>query len=157
MGHYAYLNSDNEVISVIVGKNEDDPTPDGFDSWEDYYLTKEPDATSCKRTSYNTQGNQHLNGGTAFRGNFASVGMTYDPTNDVFYDTTAPFSSWTLNSNTYLYDPPVDYPSDANGGSNPDTSLPMKVYQWNETDTQWDLVRQYTYNAESLEWELDES
>lgn len=156
MAHYAYLNSDNEVISVIVGKNENEETPEGFDSWEDYYLSKESNAVSCKRTSYNTHANQHLNGGTPFRGNFASVGMIYDETNDVFHDSSGPFSSWSLNNQTFIYDPPVDYPSDANGGSNPDTSLPMKVYEWNETDNQWDLIRTYTYNGQTLEWELDD-
>ena len=39
MAHYAFLNDNNIVTEVIVGKDEDDNAdlPEGFDSWEAWY------------------------------------------------------------------------------------------------------------------------
>lgn len=89
MAHYAFLDENNKVIEVIVGKDEDDieTLPDEFSDWEEYYLTKRPEASDCKRTSYNTANNQHLGNGEPFRGNYAGIGYFYDATNDVFYPT----------------------------------------------------------------------
>lgn len=81
MAHYAFLDDNNIVTQVIVGRNEDD-LPDGITSWEDYY--GELHGQTCLRTSYNTHGNEHLAGGTSFRGNYAGIGYTYDPSRDVF-------------------------------------------------------------------------
>ena len=36
MAHYAFLDDNNVVILVIVGRDEND-LPDGITSWEDYY------------------------------------------------------------------------------------------------------------------------
>ena len=49
--------------------------------WEGYYGK----GGLCKRTSYNTVGGVHQNGGTPFRKNYAGVGYTYDPVRDAFY------------------------------------------------------------------------
>jgi hypothetical protein len=67
VAHYAYLDSDNIVTQVIVGKDEGE----GATDWEAYY--------GAVRTSYNTHGGVHANGGTPFRGNFAGIGYVYDP------------------------------------------------------------------------------
>ena len=48
--------------------------------WEGYYGK----GGLCKRTSYNTHGGVHQNGGTPFRKNYAGVGYTYDPVRDAF-------------------------------------------------------------------------
>lgn len=81
MAHYALLDTNNIVTQVIVGRDEDD-LPDGVTSWEHYYGTFH--GQSCLRTSYNTFGNQHLSGGTPFRGNYAGIGYTYDTNRDAF-------------------------------------------------------------------------
>jgi hypothetical protein len=81
------------------------------------------------QTSYNTRGGVHSEGGTPLRKNFASVGFTYDSERDAFI-APQPYASWTLNSTTFLWEPPVAYPDD-------DMS---KEYTWNETDKQWDEV-----------------
>jgi hypothetical protein len=85
MAHYAFI-KDGIVTEVIVGKDENDTDslPDEFSSWEECYLSKRPGQDACKRTSYNTRRNAHLLGGTAFRGNFAGIGMSYDEDADVF-------------------------------------------------------------------------
>tara|TARA_B100000085_G_scaffold252079_1_gene249555 strand:+ start:206 stop:592 length:387 start_codon:yes stop_codon:yes gene_type:complete len=124
MAHYAFI-KDNIVTEVIVGKDEDDTTdlPEGYTSWEDWYLTHRPGQDACKRTSYNTIFNTHTDGGTPFRGSFASKGYTYDEANDVFYPP-ADFPSWTLDEN-WEWQPPTPRPSDEN------------AYKWDEETTSW--------------------
>ena len=63
----------------------------------------------------------------AIRANFAAPGYTYDKTNDVFY-APQPYLSWTLNTTTWLWEPPVPYPTDG------------KKYEWNESTQAWVLV-----------------
>ncbi len=65
MAHYAYLDENNIVTQVIVGRDENDLI-DGVTSWEEYY--------GAIRTSYN--GN--------IRYNYAAIGFTYDPIDDAF-------------------------------------------------------------------------
>ena len=73
--------------------------------WEGYYGK----GGLCKRTSYNTIGGVHQNGGTPFRKNYAGVGYTYDPVRDAFYSP-QPFESWTLNEESCLWECPVERP-----------------------------------------------
>jgi hypothetical protein len=73
MAHYAYLDKNNLVMQVIVGKDESQLI-DGLDT-ETYYA-KGTDWT-VKRTSYNAA----VNG---FRGNYAGKGYTYLPLEDIF-------------------------------------------------------------------------
>lgn len=119
MAHYALLDSNNIVTEVIVGKDE---LEDGM-VWESYY--SQLYGKTAKRTSYNTYENQHLNGGVAFRGNFAGVGYKYDETRDVFIPP-KPYESWTYNESRCDWDPPVERPVDQN------------IYIWNEDDQVWE-------------------
>lgn len=104
MAHYAFINEENEVIEVITGKDETETAPDGFSNWEEYYLTKRPNASNCLRTSYNTYKNQHNEGGTPFRGNYAGLNMLYDENLDAFIEK-QPYTSWTLNEDFYWQAP----------------------------------------------------
>jgi len=70
MAHYAYLNENNVVVAVIVGKDENELI-DGLEP-EIYYSQGTP--YTVKRTSYN--GN--------IRFNFAGIGFSYDPIDDAF-------------------------------------------------------------------------
>jgi hypothetical protein len=125
MAHYAYI-KDNIVREVITGKDEDDTAslPDGFSSWEDYYLTKRDGMDSCLRTSYNTSKNAHTDGGTAFRGNYAGINYTYDSTNDVFIPP-QDYPSWVIDEDTWTWKAPVDKPDDG------------KEYDWDEVQQEW--------------------
>lgn len=80
MAHYAFLDANNIVIEVIVGKDENESDID----WEKYY--GEFRGLKCKRTSYNTYANQHFNGGVAFRGNYAGIGYYYNEQLDAFIE-----------------------------------------------------------------------
>tara|TARA_B100001939_G_C16938319_1_gene617117 strand:- start:394 stop:816 length:423 start_codon:yes stop_codon:yes gene_type:complete len=137
MAHYAFIDDSGIVTEVITGKDENDSTPEGFDSWEAYYLTKRPEADDCKRTSYNTLANAHRDGGDAFRGNYAGVGFTYDSVNDVFY-APRPYPSWSLDSN-WTWQPPIDYPGGYEGDGN--------NYTWDE-----DVYQADTSNPKTAGW-----
>ena len=91
------------------------------------------------QTSYNTRGNVHYgqdgqpDGGIALRANYAGIGFTLD-TNivqdnviGVFY-APQPYPSWTLSTQTYLWEAPVPYPTDG------------KYYVWDETTQSWVLA-----------------
>ena len=71
MAHYAFLNEQNIVTEVIVGKDEGE----GGIDWEQYY--GEFRGQVCKRTSYNTQNGAHILGGTPYRMNYAAIGYTF--------------------------------------------------------------------------------
>jgi hypothetical protein len=70
MAHYAYLDDNNIVVAVTVGKDETELI-DGLDT-ETYYALGTP--YTVKRTSYN--GN--------IRKNYAGIGYTYDEQRDAF-------------------------------------------------------------------------
>ena len=72
MAHFAQIDSNNIVTQVLVIDQETVNTG----------LFGEP--SSFIQTSYNTLGNEHKNGGTPLRGNYAGVGYTYDKEHDVF-------------------------------------------------------------------------
>lgn len=118
MAHYAFLDENNMVTEVIVGKHENE---EGVD-WEVHYGAFRGQV--CKRTSYNTHGGVHSGGGTPFRKNYAGIGYRYDSERDAFIPP-QPFASWILDQDTCLWTAPVPYPID--GGR----------YAWDETTTSW--------------------
>jgi hypothetical protein len=101
MAHYAFLDANNIVTEVIVGRDEDE-TVNGVSDWEAYYSKVR--GQTCKQTSYNTYrdyaytlddetgevisveylGSKHRNGGTPFRGQYAGIGDRYDAELDEF-------------------------------------------------------------------------
>ena len=121
MAHYAFLNMQNIVTEVIVGKDE----TDGPINWEIHYGNIREQV--CKRTSYNTRGGVHSEGGVPFRKNYAGIGYSYDEVRDAFIPP-KPFDSWILNETTCLWEAPVEYPTYG------------QQYQWNEEMGTWDLI-----------------
>ena len=118
MAHYAYLDGNGIVTQVIVGKDEGE---DGVD-WEAYY--------GAVRTSYNTHGGQHANGGTPFRYNYAGIGYTFSDAPEWAAQGGAfippqPFPSWVLSPDTALWDAPVPMPTE--GGP----------WTWDEETLSW--------------------
>ena len=71
MAHYTFLDENNIVTEVIVGKNENEGNID----WEQHY--GEFRGQTCKRTSYNTSGGVHSGGGVPFRLNYAGIGYLF--------------------------------------------------------------------------------
>jgi hypothetical protein len=107
MAHYAFLDDNDIVTEVIVGKHETDLSQD----WELFY--GEIRNQICVRTSYN--GN--------IRKNYAGIGYTYDLGRDAFI-APQPFPSWILVEETCRWAAPVEMPTDG-------------LYDWDESTTSW--------------------
>ena len=114
MAHYAFLDENNVVTEVIVGRNEDEVV-DGISDWETHY--GEFRGQVCKRTSYNNN----------IRGTYAGIGYTYNAEEDIFV-APQPYASWTRNGSHW--EAPVPMPTDD------------KMYMWNEETVSWDEVTQ---------------
>jgi hypothetical protein len=103
MSHFAKLDSNNIVVFVTVGRQEDDG--------------KEAELTArtgdvYKQTSYNTRGGVHYDPNTgepsadqskAFRKNYAGLGYTYDAVRDAFIPP-KPEGNYVLNEETCLWE-----------------------------------------------------
>jgi hypothetical protein len=88
MAHYAFIDSNNIVVKVIVGVDETVTQLDNgvevggsTEAWEQFYENQSwHSGLTCKRTSYN---------GT-IRGTYAGIGYTYDPVADEFVAPVSP-------------------------------------------------------------------
>lgn len=130
MAHYALLDDNNIVTSVIAGPDENS------DSKKWHLQIAALHNKECKRTSYNTRGGVHYDPNTgepsadqtkAYRKNYAGIGYTYDQVRDAFIPP-KPFNSWILNETTCLWNPPTSMPDDG------------KVYAWNEETISWQEI-----------------
>ena len=110
MAHYAFIDANNIVTQVIVGRNEDEVV-DGVSDWEKYY--EQVYGQKCIRTSYNHR----------IRKQYAGIGFTYDAVRDEFV-APQPYPSWTLDANND-WQAPVAKPVDG------------KAYNWNEDTQTW--------------------
>ena len=109
MAHYAYLDEDNKVIEVIVGKDENE---DGLDWEEQYALVRGLDKSRVKRCSYNTYQGEHLYGGTPYRKNYPGFGYTYDVVRDAFIPPKKPHqANYVLDEGKCIWIPPVPRPA----------------------------------------------
>ena len=136
MAHYAKLGANNRVINVEVVADKDCQNADGIEDEEvgRQFLERIHSWPLLKKTSYNTQGGQHKNGGTPLRGNYAGIGMIYDEDNDIFI-TKKPYPSWVLNLEEARWQSPV--------GDAPEITeeeMTTHMYQWNEDNGSWDKV-----------------
>jgi hypothetical protein len=112
MAHYAFLDANNVVTEVITGIDETELI-EGLDT-ETWYGNFRGQV--CKRTSYNNN----------IRKQYAGIGYTYDPVNDVFI-CPQPYGSWTLDDN-FDWQPPTPMPADASE---------TKRYAWFEPNRVW--------------------
>lgn len=88
MAHWAELDSNNIVLRVLVGDNND---PNGDEGYQ--WLIDNLGGTWVK-TSYNAN----------IRKNFAGIGFTYDPINDAFIAPKPDGIGWVLNKETYQWE-----------------------------------------------------
>jgi hypothetical protein len=125
MAHYALINSDNIVVQVITGVDENiiqtdlDGTQVGgtSEAWELFYASLPWFlGLTCKRTSYNSN----------IRKNFAGVGYVYDSSFDAFV-APQPYPSWKLNYTTFQWESPVSMPENLDG----------YVWHWSEYNKEW--------------------
>jgi len=122
MAHYAFIDENNIVVQVIVGKDETEFV-EGIESWEKHY--SEIHNLRCLRTSYNTRGGNHTDGKEPFRKNYAGIGYTYDEKRDAFIPPKN-YPSWVLNEDTCIWEPPVPRPQ-----------FDEKPFVWDEELGKW--------------------
>jgi hypothetical protein len=120
MAHWAEVNSDNIVTRVLV-------VADDKEDGQKFLAEDLGLGGTWKKTSYNTQGGVHANGGTPYRKNFAGVGYKFDAAKDAFIPA-KPFASWTLDATSCLWNAPTPMPTDD------------KRYMWDEPTTSWKEV-----------------
>ena len=107
MAHFAQVDETNTVVQVLV-------VPDDAEHRGQEFLADDLGlGGTWLQTSYNTYGNVHYggedesfgpDGGVAVRGNYAGIGFTYDPDEDVFYRPEPSEGDWVLNTETWLWD-----------------------------------------------------
>ena len=124
MAHWAEV--ENGIVKqVLVVDNE---IIDG----QDYLANQLNFGGTWIQTSYNTRGGIHYSpvinqpdGGIALNMNYAGIGYSWD---GIGFAAPQPFPSWTLNKETYEWNPPVAYPTDG------------KPYFWDESTKIWTLA-----------------
>ena len=146
MAHFAKLDDNNVVIEVVVvnnavitDENGQEQEQLGIDFLKNLY--NEPDSVWVQ-TSYN--GN--------FRANMADAEYTYDPQNDVFIPP-APYDNWVLDTTTYKWKTPVNYPSITTIG---DPSVSLYI-TWDQDNVQWKGVASgtnYIWNPLTSTWSV---
>lgn len=125
MAHWAEIDENSVVVRVVVTSN--DMPNEGYD-----WLIENLGGTWLQ-TSYNTRAGiymepnssppvPHEDQSKAFRGNYAGVDFTYSPDLDAFIPP-QPFSSWSLNEETFQWEPPVE--------------MPGVDYAWDEDSLSW--------------------
>jgi len=118
MAHFAKLDENNFVLEVLVldnymiTVNGVEIEQKGID-----FLKKLFNHDNWKQTSYNGK----------FRKKYAGKGYYYDIIRDAFIEP-KPFSSWTLNEQSCLWQSPIPYPNDG------------KMYTWNEEIGNWEEI-----------------
>ena len=142
MAHYAKLGINSKVIGVEVVADADCQNADGIEDEEvgRQFLERIHNYPFWKKTSYNTTGGQHKDGGTPLRGNYAGIGMTYDEDNNIFIHK-KPYASWILDVPTANWKSPIgdapDLTAEETSQNNADTH--KWSYSWNETNQSWDI------------------
>ena len=120
MPYFAKVNDSGIVASVIEAEQ------DFIDTQEGTWVEGSSDGNGSLSRAF---GDTPL-----LRKNYVSVGHIYDSDSDVFYEP-KPHASWTLNDDSFLWEAPIDKPSDAyvNGGD--------KAYEWDEDAYQADNTK----------------
>ena len=138
MAHFAKIGDTSKVLTVLTLSNGDMLNADGVEdeSVGQQYLERHNNwpAQMWIQTSYNTSGGTHKDGGTAFRGNYAGIGYTWDEDNNLFYGK-KPYASWVLNTTTASWHSPIgDAPDDLTD----EEKTALTSYVWNEDGQSWD-------------------
>ena len=114
MAHFAQIDENNMVVSVIVVDNKDTADVNGV---EKEYIG----AAFCERLLGGTWKQTSYNGN--IRKNYAGIGYSYQADIDAFVPP-QPYASWTLDANAQ-WQAPTAMPTDG------------KMYSWDEATTSW--------------------
>lgn len=120
MAHFAEIDENNIVTRVLVVGDDQE------DRGQEFLADDLGLGGTWLKTSYNTQGGVHANGGTPFRKNYAGIGYSYDEALDAFIPP-KPYASWILNEDTCNWNAPVEMPVEEG-----------KFFVWNEELVNWE-------------------
>ena len=145
MAHFAKLGANGKVIQVLTMDNDKMLNADGVEDetvgqqWLETHNNWP--AQMWIQTSYNTSANQHRNGGTPFRGNYAGIGYIWDEDNNIFWPK-KPYASWVKDTTTAQWKSPIgDAPAlTAEQESQNTANTHVWDYVWNEDNQSWDLT-----------------
>lgn len=122
MAHFAQLDANNVVKRVIVVSNSEITDGNGNEIENTgilYCQRLYGNDTRWKQSSYNSN----------MRKRHAGIGMIYNQDLNAFIRP-KPYPSWTLNSDTAEWDPPVPRPESE-----------TEEYVWNEENQSWDQIQ----------------
>jgi hypothetical protein len=122
MAHFAEIDAEGTVLRVLVVADAQE------DRGQEFLADDLGLGGTWKKTSYNTVGGVHSNGGTPYRKNYAGIGFKYDAVKDAFIPP-KPFDSWNLNEDTCLWEAPTPMPIEEG-----------KFFIWDEDTTSWKEV-----------------
>ena len=144
MAHFAKLGANGKVIAVLTMDNDKMLNADGVEDERvgQEWLERHNNwpAEMWIQTSYNTYGNEHKNGGTPFRGNYAGIGYSWDDDNNIFWPK-KPHASWVKDIATASWKSPIGDPPalTAEQTSQNEAGTHSWFYEWNESGQSWDL------------------
>jgi hypothetical protein len=150
MAHFAKIGEDKRVIAVLTLNNSDMLNASGVEEEliGQQYLEKHNNwpAHMWIQTSYNTRFGKHKKGGIPFRGNYASIGYTWDEENKIFWPK-KPYNSWIKDISTATWKSPIgDAPALTEEQIVQNTAnTNIWTYIWNEENQSWDLVDYKVY------------
>jgi hypothetical protein len=138
MANYAKLGEDNLVLTINVVNDSDNMDSNGIENEQIGidFLTKSTGWPLWKKVSRNTIKGKYLNKNgmlgdqtKAFRKNYPGIGWIYDSNRDAFIPP-KPYSSWALNEETCMWEPPVPMPQTTTNGEE-------DFYSWDEPTLSW--------------------
>ena len=122
MAHFAEIDAEGTVLRVLVVADAQE------DRGQEFLADDLGLGGTWKKTSYNTVGGVHSNGGTPYRKNYAGIGFKYDNALDAFIPP-KPYASWDLNEDTCLWEAPTPMPVEEG-----------KFFAWDEDTLSWKEV-----------------
>ena len=145
MAHFAKLGANGKVIQVLTMDNDKMKNADGVEDetvgqqWLEQHNNWP--AQMWIQTSYNTSRNQHNNGGTPLRGNYAGIGMEWDEDNQIFWHS-SPYPSWVKDISDASWHSPVGDPPalTAEQQTQNEDGTHRWGYAWDEAGQSWNLT-----------------
>ena len=145
MAHFAKIGMNGKVIQVLTMDNEEmkDDQGNEIEAKGQEWLERHNNwpAQMWIQTSRNTYSNQHQDGGTPLRGNYAGIGYIWDEDNNMFFPP-KPHPSWVKDTSDAQWHSPIgDAPAlTAEQTSQNEAGTHFWSYVWNEEGQSWDLT-----------------
>ena len=122
MAYFAEIDSNNKILKVVAACPNDIAAHGGDQSEEaaEHFKTVSP---------LSANGVKWVQASSSFRGHAPNIGETFDAALNLF-KTVQPYPSWTLNTTTGFWEPPV---------ARPDGDIESRYFIWDEDLQQWNL------------------